>query len=91
MIAIRGGHLDRHRDKQFCIELESAAELKQYAGVAPVIEQSGQKKWTHWRYSRPTFLRQSFLLSNGPVNRFALRSGPRLTIRSKRLTTPHAS
>jgi transposase len=39
----------------------SAAELQQYAGIAPVVEQSGQKKWTHWRYSCPKFLRQTFV------------------------------
>ena len=39
----------------------SAAEIQKYAGIAPVIEQSGKKKWTHWRYSCPTFLRQTFV------------------------------
>ncbi len=39
----------------------AAADLQKYAGVAPVIEQSGKKKWTHWRYSCPTFLRQTFV------------------------------
>jgi len=38
-----------------------AAELQKYAGIAPVIERSGKKKWTHWRYSCPTFLRQTFV------------------------------
>ena len=38
-----------------------AAELQKYSGVAPVIEKSGQKSWTHWRYSCPTFLRQTFV------------------------------
>jgi hypothetical protein len=27
----------------------NASELQKYAGVAPVIEQSGQISWTHWR------------------------------------------
>jgi transposase len=27
----------------------SAAEVQQYAGVAPVVERSGNKCWTHWR------------------------------------------
>lgn len=40
---------------------QSASELQKFAGIAPVIEQSGQKKWTHWRYSCPTFLRQTFV------------------------------
>jgi len=38
-----------------------ADEVQKYTGVAPVIEQSGQKKWVHWRYSCPTFLRQTFV------------------------------
>ena len=40
---------------------ERAEDIQKFAGVAPVIEQSGKKKWTHWRYSCPTFLRQSFV------------------------------
>jgi len=38
-----------------------ASELQKYAGIAPVIERSGKKMWTHWRYSCPTFLRQKFV------------------------------
>lgn len=40
---------------------EDASELQRYAGIAPVIERSGKKMWTHWRYSCPTFLRQTFV------------------------------
>ncbi len=40
---------------------QSASELQKYAGIAPVIERSGKKMWTHWRYSCPTFLRQTFV------------------------------
>ena len=40
---------------------QNAAELQRYGGVAPVIESSGQKSWTHWRYSCPKFLRQTFV------------------------------
>jgi hypothetical protein len=39
----------------------AAHELQKYSGVAPVIESSGNKTWTHWRYSCPTFLRQTFV------------------------------
>lgn len=39
----------------------SAAELQQYAGVAPVLERSGNKCWVHWRMACPTFLRQTFV------------------------------
>ena len=39
----------------------SAAELSRIAGVAPVIERSGTRSWTHWRYACPKFLRQTFV------------------------------
>ena len=38
-----------------------ASDIQKYAGVAPVIERSGKKSRTHWRYSCPTFLRQTFV------------------------------
>jgi transposase len=38
-----------------------AAALQKYAGVAPVTERSGNKSWVHWRWSCPTFLRQTFV------------------------------
>jgi transposase len=50
---------------------QAAAELQKYSGVAPVIERSGQKKWTHWRYSCPTFLRQSFVEWAGQTVRYS--------------------
>jgi transposase len=39
----------------------NAAALQKYAGVAPVTERSGNKSWVHWRFSCPTFLRQTFI------------------------------
>ncbi len=39
----------------------SAAELQQYAGIAPVTKRSGQMHWVHWRWRCPTFLRQTFV------------------------------
>lgn len=39
----------------------SAAELQQYAGIAPVLERSGKQSWVHWRRQCPTFLRQTFV------------------------------
>lgn len=38
-----------------------AAALQKYAGIAPVTERSGNKSWVHWRWSCPTFLRQTFV------------------------------
>ncbi len=49
----------------------AASEVQKYTGVAPVIEQSGQKKWTHWRYSCPTFLRQTFVEWAGQSVRYS--------------------
>jgi transposase len=39
---------------------QSADELACLAGVAPVIERSGQSCWVRWRYFCPKFLRQTF-------------------------------
>jgi len=39
----------------------SAAELQQFAGIAPVTERSGKKSWVHWRLQCPTCLRQTFV------------------------------
>jgi transposase len=38
----------------------SANEVACLAGVAPVIERSGQSRWVRWRYFCPKFLRQTF-------------------------------
>ena len=38
-----------------------AAALQKFAGIAPVIERSGNKSWVHWRYSCSKFLRQTFV------------------------------
>jgi transposase len=38
----------------------SAQEMQAYSGIAPVIERSGKKKWVHFRWAAPKFLRQSF-------------------------------
>ena len=40
---------------------QAATEIQKYGGIAPVIESSGNKSWTHWRYSCPKFLRQTFV------------------------------
>lgn len=52
LLVALGSNRDRYDD---------ASELQKYAGIAPVIERSGKKMWTHWRYSCPTFLRQTFV------------------------------
>jgi transposase len=44
---------------------DSAREVQAYSGIAPVIERSGKKKWVHFRWAAPKFLRQSFHESAG--------------------------
>ena len=39
---------------------EHAYEMQCYSGIAPVIEQSGNQRWTHARHGYPTFLHQTF-------------------------------
>jgi transposase len=39
----------------------SAQEMQKYAGIAPVMERSGQQAWVHWRCQCPKFLRQTFV------------------------------
>ena len=38
-----------------------ADELQKYSGIAPVTERSGKKRWVHWRWQCPTFVRQTFV------------------------------
>ena len=40
---------------------ESAEDVNTYMGVAPVVERSGKKCWVHWRWSCPSFLRQTMV------------------------------
>lgn len=39
----------------------TADEVNRLYGVAPVLERSGKYAWTHWRYSCPKFVRQTFV------------------------------
>lgn len=39
----------------------SATEVQRYAGIAPVVERSGNRCWVHWRIACSTFLRQTFV------------------------------
>ena len=40
---------------------DSSDEVNRLSGVAPVLKRSGKSAWVHWRYSCPTFLRQTFV------------------------------
>lgn len=48
-----------------------ANEIQKYAGIAPVIEKSGNHSWTHWRYNCPKFLRQTFIEWAGESVRYS--------------------
>lgn len=39
---------------------DSAREVQQYSGIAPVTERSGKHVWIHRRFACPKFLRQTF-------------------------------
>ena len=39
---------------------QSAQEMQQLSGIAPVTEKSGKQHWVHWRWACSKFLRQSF-------------------------------
>jgi hypothetical protein len=43
----------------------NAEDVQSYSGIAPVTEGSGKKKWIHFRWACPKFLRQSFHESAG--------------------------
>jgi hypothetical protein len=38
----------------------NAAEVQGYSGIAPVTEQSGKKKWVHFRWACPKFCGRAF-------------------------------
>ena len=40
---------------------ETVGAMQEYLGIAPVTERSGRSAWVHWRWSCPTFLRQSIV------------------------------
>jgi transposase len=40
---------------------QSATELQQFSGIAPVTDTSGNSRWVHWRWACPKFMRQSFV------------------------------
>jgi transposase len=39
----------------------NAAAFQKYVGIAPVTERSGNHSWVHWRFSCPTFVRQTLV------------------------------
>jgi transposase len=51
VLAALGSQRDRY---------DSADDVQKHSGIAPVEETSGKKKWVHFRWACPKFLRQSF-------------------------------
>jgi transposase len=51
LLAAFGSQRDRYTN---------AEEVQTYSGIAPVTKRSGKKKWVHFRWACPKFLRQSF-------------------------------
>lgn len=49
----------------------SAQGFMSYVGIAPVKEESGKKRWVHWRWSCPIFLRQTFVEWVNQARRFS--------------------
>lgn len=49
----------------------SAQAFMSYVGIAPVKEESGKKRWVHWRWSCPIFLRQTFVEWVNQARRFS--------------------
>ena len=47
----------------------SAEEVQKYSGIAPVTERSGKKKWVHFRWACPKFLRREFSRMGGTLDR----------------------
>lgn len=52
MLAALGDNRDR---------FNSAEEIQNYAGIAPVTERSSQKSWVHWRWQCARFVSQTFV------------------------------
>lgn len=40
---------------------QSAIQLQQFSGIAPVTDTSGKNRWVHWRWACPKFMRQTFV------------------------------
>ena len=51
LLAAFGSQRERYR---------SADELQSFSGIAPLTESSGKRKWVHFRWACPKFLKQTF-------------------------------
>jgi hypothetical protein len=71
MLAALGDNRDR---------FNSAEEIQNYAGIAPVTERSGQKSWVHWRWQCASSSGRPLL--NGLPRRLIHHTGPDCIIRA---------
>lgn len=54
---------------------DSADQMQEFSGIAPVTVQSGKSIWVHWRWSCPKFIRQSFHEFANQSRRYSLWAG----------------
>lgn len=69
----------------------SASDVQKYSGIAPVIETSGKKHWTHWRFNCATFTRQTFVEWAGQSIRFSRWAKAYYQLQLKRGKTHHVA
>lgn len=67
-----------------------AESVGRYAGVLPVLERSGGRKWVHWRWSAPKFLRQTFVEWAKETVRYCEWAGAFYDYQKKRGKRPQA-
>lgn len=67
-----------------------AESVGRYVGVLPVLERSGGRKWVHWRWSAPKFLRQSFVEWAKQTTRYCEWAGAYYELQKGRGKRPQA-
>lgn len=67
-----------------------AESVGRYIGVLPVLERSGGRKWVHWRWSAPKFLRQSFVEWAKQTTRYCEWAGAYYALQKRRGKRPQA-
>jgi transposase len=70
---------------------EQAGDIQTYSGIAPVTERSGKHEWVHWRWSCPTFMRQSFHEFAGCSRKFSVWAKAHYLLQRERGKNHHAA
>ena len=68
----------------------AAESLGRYVGILPVLERSGNRRWVHWRWSAPKFLRQTFVEWARQTTRFCPWAGAYYELQKRRGKRPQA-